>query len=186
MKTTKVIFAIVILAAITFVVALIYHAKSFNKINEFPETNDVVAQTPQVADSNLKEYKNNELGFSFFYPIACGEIRANSSSQVFQGGPVNQEVCPFNYIFGVFGDITAEDVDGAECPFPGVLDESGANFKSNFGVSMFVEEGRGDICLPLEGERSAEFNLKHDVRSLLMTGQPTSEFMEILSSMKVY
>ncbi len=178
------IIALIILTLVVFRFIRINAGESTHIEDTFPgglpEISDVATQ---ALNPSLKEYKNDELGISFHYPASCGEFRSNSMNGIFQASVDQSGVCPFIYIFAVSKDAVDEV---QECGFPEPIKDSDKNYKNKNGVDMAIIEGYGESCFPIEGESAALINLSHAFWVVMIDGQTSSTFMEVLDSVRVY
>ena len=186
--------ALLLILIILMVIALRFMYQNKETYLPIIDQKNTPKEIQQVSENQTtKEYKNDQLGFSFEYPSICGDIKVTeNSNKAFQAAPTNADRCPLGAIFGVTKDYIPEF---EECGLPAPFDPnratadssesvyqsgSGVNFLSQYGVSL------SNDCGPEFGRMRSLFNLKHSIPAIEFYGFMSWDFMHIMYSVKVY
>jgi len=150
--------------------------------------NSIINSNTENTEQDWKEYKNDELGISFNYPSSCGNMKiveTETDKEHVLIIPTNIENCPIESIGGTSDKFRLEDI--TECPWPKKLQYNENNFESESGIPILISLPEGHTCEDDIGTIHALVNLKHNLSSGSFIGRPiSSEFIEMLSSVKVY
>lgn len=148
----------------------------------FTKSNDVV----------LKEYKNDQLGISFKYPVSCGDISLESQKGkigflFYENFKVSDE-CILSGLYAKTISYIPVDGETSAC-LPEKFDDKYSNYSTPTPDSVKIKIYDPEIfstndCNPTLGEIDATVNLKNS--SFVLRGKKSYSFLTILDSLKVY